>query len=372
MRREVFLAKKLVTTVAACVNIFLAMFKFVVGYFMSFPLLMADGVHSFADVFADMTAFFAARFGQKKPDNQFQYGYHRLETLASIIIAIVLIIAAYAILYAGVLYPIQTQVSLYKNAVVMITAGISLLVNLIAYLYMKNINRKYHSDLIKSCAYHQFSDALTTSLVFISVVMDEFGWFDLTRIVTVIIIFLIVKCGYELLVSAVQELLDKCVGDDKVKAYKKVIEQVESVLSVHALRTRTVAGYVLLDCHVTVHELTLVSECDFVAHSVEAQLKSTFPEIYDVTIHMDPHAYELDEGHKKWPARSFILKALAQYMGPSVLKDTVFLNYSDKGVNVRVLTDNEYSPVNTGLAISQLTWLCTVKVYIKVDTKTSD
>ena len=365
MSKTIFIAKKLVTTVAACVNICLAILKFCIGYFMSSPLLMADGIHSFTDVLADMTAFLAARFGQKKPDSTFQYGYHRLETLASIFIAIVLILAAYAILYAGVLHPFHAQVSSYKNSIVLITAGVSLLVNLAAYFYMKKINSQYHSDLIKSCAYHQFSDALTTSLVFLSVVLDEFGFLDLTRFVTVVIIFLIVKCSYELLVSGFQEILDKCVSEEKTKAYKEVIEQVEGVLSVHDLRTRTIAGYVILDCHVTVNELTVVSECDFVAHSVEGRLKSTFPEIKDVTIHMDPHCYELDEGHKKWPSREHILKDLSQNIGLTVYDDTVFLTYSDKGVKVHILTNIGYDEDVIIKSQKNLQWVKSIEVYVK-------
>ena len=358
---------KLATTFAACVNITLALLKFCIGFVFSSALLMADGIHSFTDVFADMTAFLAARFGQKKPDSKFQYGYHRLETFASIIIAIILIIAAYAILYAGVLHPEHLELSLYSNSVVLTTAVLSMCVNFVAYLYILKMNSAVGSDLIKSCAYHQFSDALTTLLVILSIVLDVFGFLDLTRLATVVIIFLIVKCSLELLSSAIEEILDKGVSENKRMAYKQMIEQIEGVTNVHALRTRTVANHVLLDCHVSVDELSTVSECDFVAHSVESKLKNSFDEVFDVTIHMDPDRYELNEGHAKWPARQEIMKSCAYFISPSVHDDTVFIAYSSEGVNLLILSDGSYAKESLDALVNHNEWLCGVKIFKHIE-----
>src|ERR1700734_2865094 len=83
---------KRVTLVNAALNTILSLFKIIVGYFGHSFALLTDGIHSLSDLLSDALVLFAAKIGGKMPDKDHPYGHQRIETIASMIIAIFLLI----------------------------------------------------------------------------------------------------------------------------------------------------------------------------------------------------------------------------------------------------------------------------------------
>ncbi len=64
--------------------------------------------------------------------------------------------------------------------------------------------------------------------------------------------------------------------------------QVPGVEGVHDLRTRRIGGEVLLDLHIVVPPRVTVSEAHEIGNAVSRRLRDVFPNLFDVTFHIDP------------------------------------------------------------------------------------
>ena len=58
------------------------------GVFTVSIALIADGIQSFADAGVSLIVWIGLRLSRKKPDKRFHFGYHRVETLSSIVAAL--------------------------------------------------------------------------------------------------------------------------------------------------------------------------------------------------------------------------------------------------------------------------------------------
>ena len=360
---------KFVTVLSAAVNVLLAAVKFVVGIWVASPLLIADGVHSFTDVFADVTAFLAVRFSRMKPSKRFQYGYRRLETLASMVIAVILVLAAYEIFEIGVIDPSHMVGLGELKWPVLITAAVALIVNMCAYLYMTYLNKGPQIDLVAGCAAHQLSDSLTTLFVFISVLLNYWGIPWVTTGVIFLIIFYILRCSYKLFMLSIYEILDVGVEQHVLAQYKKTFLSCDYVRDVHQLRTRKVGSYVILDCHIAVAPYCSISEADYIAHTVENQIYKSHPEVCDILIHVDSYEHDLANHVQSSPSRDQIMSLIRGAVGSHVQDKNVIVTYAREGVKLIVLLDHDVDRDQVMKEITSAKWivscsLCVQSIYI--------
>ena|SRR5665647_1643277 len=60
----------------------------IMGVFTLSIALIAEGIQSFADAGVSLIVWIGLRLSRKKPDKRFHFGYHRVETLSSIVAAL--------------------------------------------------------------------------------------------------------------------------------------------------------------------------------------------------------------------------------------------------------------------------------------------
>ena len=80
-----------VTLWGSVVNISLTAFKFVAGILGCSAAMIADAVHSLSDLLTDVVVLLFVRISSRPADSDHPYGHGKYETLASAIVAIVLI-----------------------------------------------------------------------------------------------------------------------------------------------------------------------------------------------------------------------------------------------------------------------------------------
>ncbi len=83
---------KRASLISAATNAILAITKLIIGTIGQSSALVADGLHSFSDLLSDGLVILAAKAGSRAPDTDHPYGHRRIETLATIIIALLLLL----------------------------------------------------------------------------------------------------------------------------------------------------------------------------------------------------------------------------------------------------------------------------------------
>ncbi|RKZ38020.1 MAG: cation transporter, partial [Gammaproteobacteria bacterium] len=88
-----------VTVVGGIVNLLLAVTKVAGGIVSNSQALVADGLHSFSDLASDVLVYWAARQGSLAPDEEHPYGHARIETVATVVLGLLLIMVAAGIVW---------------------------------------------------------------------------------------------------------------------------------------------------------------------------------------------------------------------------------------------------------------------------------
>ncbi|WP_423062674.1 cation diffusion facilitator family transporter [Candidiatus Paracoxiella cheracis] len=298
------------TIVNSSTHTLLAIFKIIVGYFGHSQALIADGIHSFSDLITDALVLFAARIGDQMPDKEHPYGHRRVETIAAIIISIVLIGVAAGIAYDTIHHILAKKHLLKPDIYVVIVAVISILANEGLFRYTLYEGNKINSDLLRTNAWHNRSDVLVSIIVLVSVVGTMFGITYLDSIGALVIAVLILKMGIKLIWQGTKELIDTGVDEEMLHNITQAILSIPGVRAIHQLRTRSHGGTIFADVHIQVSPNISVSEGHFISEKVHIYLIKNFQEIDDVTVHIDPENDETSIPSLNLPDREKINRLL--------------------------------------------------------------
>lgn len=345
-------AKK-ATLVSALINTTLAILKVIIGFLGHSQALIADGIHSFSDLLCDAFVLVAAKAGNKEPDSKHPYGHQRIETLAVIVIALLLIGVGIALSY-NTLHALWQQEKIPLPTIYTLwVAGISILANEWLYRYMLQIANAIDSNLLRSNAWHNRSDALSSLIVFIAVLGELFGIPYLDNIGAVLISLLIMKMGIQMIWKSVSELIDTAVDPDTLSNITETIRRVPGVVDIHQLRTRLLGGQTIVDVHLIVDPLISVSEGHYISEQVYLSLQKQPLNITDATVHIDPENDELSHHNLSLPNRKQLINWIrTQDNTPADFDEQQLLqlHYLDGHIEIDLVLPKQYINEKTMVA----------------------
>ncbi|WP_373331672.1 cation diffusion facilitator family transporter [Thiopseudomonas alkaliphila] len=297
--------------VGALVNATLTFGKIIFGFIGHSHALLADGLHSLADLSTDLMVWFAAKYSNQPADQEHPYGHGRIETAFTVLLGVVLMVTAAGIMWDAGKRLLEPETLLIPTQIVLWVAALSIAANEWLYHYTMSAAKQTKSSLLAANAWHHRSDAISSIVVFIGVGGSLLGFPYLDAFAALAVAVMIVKIGWDQTWSAVRELIDTGLEPQKIKAIKRVIKQVEGVKSMHMLRSRRMAGTSLIDVHIEVDSHLSVSEGHHIGDYVRMRLMEEHESIGDVMIHIDPEDDALSDLCADLPLRHHVLEQLA-------------------------------------------------------------
>lgn len=334
------------TFIGVLTNIFLAIAQLLGGFFANSQALLADGLHTTSDLASDFIVLFAAKIASKDADEDHHYGHGRFETLATVILGIILTLVAVGIAMAAIdRFFFSTQVQTTPTSIALVFATLAILGKEGLYHYTVLKAKQINSDLLKANAWHHRSDAVSSVMVFVGLlgaVVFQIAWLDtLAALLVAVMIFVM---GIKLVINSVNELLDSAVDIQTVNTMRVVINQVAGVHSLHMLRTRMSAGRIYADVHIQVNAYISVSEGHLIADQVIDSLSQQFAEMEDITVHIDPEDDEISSSNAKLASRTEIEAKIQPLLEQFQLAEhfvKMQLHYLDACIEVEIFVKNE-------------------------------
>ncbi|MBA2709492.1 MAG: cation transporter [Tatlockia sp.] len=285
------LAKK-TTLIGALKNAFLGTIKIIGGIIFHSHALIADGVHSFSDLLTDIMVVFASKYGSQDADISHPYGHQRIETAATLLLALLLVLAGAGIAWDSLDELINGHITKPGNFALII-ALISIGANEALFHYTLKIGKHIQSSLIVANAWHHRSDAASSIVVTFGLLGSIFGFTYLDALAAIIVGLMIIKMGVNYGWSSVKELVDTAVEPAMFEKIETIIKSIDGVQKVHQLRSRSMGGDILIDVHIIVSPFISVSEGHYIAQHVHRALLDQLAAIKDVTVHVDPEDDEI-------------------------------------------------------------------------------
>lgn len=313
-------------------NILLAGLKIVFGVIGHSHGLLADGVHSLSDLIVDSVVIVAAKFGNKAADEDHPYGHGRIETAATVLLALILAIAAFAIIINAFITITDTHVNTVPAQIVLWIALSSVLLNELLYFWTKHIANRIKSRLLMTNAWHHRSDSASSIAVALGVIGAWLGFPKLDAVAAIIVGLMILKIAWDFGWHSIRELVDTALSMEETEKIKLFIKEIPGVKAIHQLRTRSIAGSIFCDVHVLVDPSISVSEGHYIGQEVEKRLIASFPDITDVTVHIDTEDDELINPSYNLPDRATLHKILDKHwhgLIPEIAIKTAAFHYLD-------------------------------------------
>lgn len=290
-----------VTWLGIIADILLACVKIITGYIGHSHALLADGLHSLADLITDGAVLLAAKYGNQAADHNHPYGHQRIETMACVFIAIVLLVTAIGIMWDAYshLHHAHQTVSWYVLWVALVTV----IINEWLYRYTMRASKQHNSALLKTNALHRRSDAGASGVVCIGILGALCGIAYLDIIAAAIMGVLVLKMAYQMGRQSLEELMDQGLDDDTLQAMTMAIQRVDGVRAMHQLRTRSMGGCIFADVHIIVDPHCSVSEGHYIADRVYQTLKQQLHPVTDIIVHVDAEDDEIIPRPLQIPSR---------------------------------------------------------------------
>ncbi len=266
-------------------NIIVALSKIIYGTITNTSSMIADGYHSVSDGASNIIGIIAIWLASKPADKKHPYGHHKFETLATIVISLLLFFVSFEILsdaYERLKNPVVPDIDIF-NFVVMIA---TLLINILVVWYEHKKGKELKSSILISDSKHTKSDIYVSISVIISLLAVELGLEIVDTIVAAVIAVLIIKAGFEILIPGINILSDANIIDTD-EIYDLVMLMPE-VIFCHKIRTRGKEDYVMIDLHVGIDRDFTLEYAHILSHDIEDMLKSKLDGIGEVIVHMEP------------------------------------------------------------------------------------
>jgi len=246
--------------------------------------LLADSIHSAADVAGSFVVWIGVRLATHKY-KRFPYGFYKIENLLALFIGFAILYGAYEVLqifFSG-------ESVLPKNIPVGMAAvllGMSL--DFFWGRWEAKSGRLINSPGIEASGNHTVSDVYSSAVVLMGLLGSLFG-FNLDRWAALIVAIIISKLGIVILWDNVKVLLDVSVSAEKLEAYSKIIARQPGVVTVKSIRARNAGSFRFVNVDVGLKAHNVEQATDMVSR-IETSVKEYDTTIDTVFVH---HTHEM-------------------------------------------------------------------------------
>lgn len=271
-------------------NVFLSAFKFIAGIMGNSSAMVSDAVHSLSDVFATFIAFLGVRFGRREADASHPYGHERIESLAAIVLGLILLVTGIGIGWVGIekILAGNYESLPIPGMIALVAAIVSIAVKEAMFWYTRHWARVIRSSAFEADAWHHRSDAMSSIGALIGVGGSMLGYPVLDPIASVVICLFILKQGISIIYDALKKILDTSCGEQFEKEICQLVDAESQVERIDMLRTRMFGDKVYIDMEIAIDGSMQLTDAHAIAERVHDDIEHAFPEVKHVMIHINP------------------------------------------------------------------------------------
>ncbi len=284
-----------ITMAGAVANCLLTITKVAAGIVGHSAAMIADGVHSLTDLVSDFIVMVFVKLSAKDSDSDHDYGHGKYETLATLIVSVMLLAVGLKLLYDGassIYWHLHGRPITSPGQVTLYMAALSILVKELLYRVTVRVGREEESQAVIANAWHHRTDAVSSigSLVGIAgaIYLGD-NWVVLDPLAGCVISFFVFAVAIRMASASVNELMEASLPQDEEDEIRSLIMGVDGIEGVHELKTRRNGRSVIIDVHIVVNPNITVLVAHDMTIEAERGLRGRFGREAQIFIHVEPH-----------------------------------------------------------------------------------
>jgi len=279
-----------VCIISLLINIFLSGFKLIAGIIGHSAAMVSDAVHSASDVFSTVIVMIGMYIARQEQDEGHQYGHERIESVAAVILAFILIATSLGIAWSSLQDIIQADYHAIAipGLLPLIAAVISIMVKEWMFWYTRSAAKKVSSEAMMADAWHHRSDALSSVGSFVGIAGARLGFPLLDPLASILIGIFIFKAGWQIAKNAFRQMVDCSCDEKTIIAIRRVVLENKEVLTIDDLKTRTFSSRFYVDIEISLPGDMSLIKAHAVAEKVHDDIERCFPAAKHCMVHVNP------------------------------------------------------------------------------------
>ncbi|MDB5085822.1 MAG: cation transporter [Bacilli bacterium] len=274
-------------------NLILTLLKLAVGTFAASQALIADGIHSAADVVASVVVLISMAVAGRPADEEHPYGHGKAEVIASLLVAGLLIGASIEIAITGIrsLGQPATAPALLSLG----TAAFSLIAKQTLYVYTYRLGKRLNSQALLATAVDHRADVAASGAAVLGIGIAVLGlWtgkpvlYYGDPVAGIIVALLIIRLAYVTGREAIDTLLERNVSSALIASFEECIRSTPGVQRIDKIRARDLGHYIVVDIRIGVSGERSIQEGHDIASSIRETIMKRYQEVQEVLIHINP------------------------------------------------------------------------------------
>ena len=284
-------------------NLILCVAKLFAGIYINSAALITDAIHTLSDSLSSVVIIFGFAMAKKPSDKEHPFGHGRMESVAALIIAILLCVAGIELLKFSIdrmQNPTVSGTSLYVILFVLSTIVAKEIMARFSY----ELGDMIDSKALKADALHHRTDAVTTLLVIVALVGSRFGYPNLDGIMGIIVSIIICYSAFIIAKDAISPLIGEAPSQELLDQIKSVVHGREDVIGVHDIICHFYGHVRIISLHLEVSSEESALALHTLAESVEKEIASRTNSL--VIVHIDP----INSNHPQYNAIHKTVKSI--------------------------------------------------------------
>ncbi|MCX4029133.1 cation diffusion facilitator family transporter [Endozoicomonas sp. SM1973] len=266
--------------------VILILVKAVAWFFTGSVSLLASLVDSVLDGLASVINWVAIRYSLKPADKEHRFGHGKAESLAGLVQAAFILVSG-IFLVLNAIHHLKRQFVLESEWLGIGVIVFAILATLGLLTIQYTAIKKTGSVAIKADSLHYRADLLSNTAVLVALGLTAWGWPQADALIAIGIAGYMVYSARDILIEAINLLMDHELPDVTRQQITQLILQVEGVKGVHQLRTRRSGMTPIIQLHLELDKHLTLEAAHQISDQVDAAILNQFPDA-DILIHQDP------------------------------------------------------------------------------------
>lgn len=267
------------------VNLLLFGLKYWAGVVSGSLALIADAWHTLTDSISSVIVLIGGKISSKPADEDHPFGHGRAEHIAAVIIGVLLAIVAFDFML-GAIDKFKTQETTNFGVLAIVVTVISIIGKEALAQYAFWASRKVKSSILKADAWHHRTDALSSVIILVGIMVgSRFWWMD--SVLSFIVAIMIGWASYEILSKEIKSLIGESPSEEHLQEIMKVGEKVcKQKVHIHHIHIHRYGQHSEVSLHIKLDPKMLLYDAHEICTQIEKALKKEFG--YIATIHPEP------------------------------------------------------------------------------------
>ena len=275
--------------VSVIVNTLLFVLKYWAGIVTGSLAIVADAWHTMSDSISSVVLIAATGLSNRKPDKKHPFGHGRWEQIAAIFIGIILAIIAYDFLKDSILR-LKEHTSVTFGTIAIVVTCISIVVKEGLAQYAFHLARKTGNVAIKADGWHHRSDALSSVVVLIGILLSKYFWW-MDSVLGIIIALMLFYATFTIIRESITKILGEVPSDDLISRINEAVTiMYPQGLHLHHFHIHNYVTHQEMTFHIKLPGDLSLEE----GHSIATEIEKMIQERFNITstIHVEPLEFE--------------------------------------------------------------------------------